>query len=725
MFKVPWTLKSELKRASIVAGGLLLVRAARAISGYRQKLMMAVNDESRLRRVAEQERESIATTLDQLRSVQAVSEKTEARLRTIIESLPAFGAWLYGPKGEPIYISSSFLELLDMTAEQAAHLGWVQRVKEEDRERLIQKWNECLRVGSGWEDEVDIVDRWGHTHTLLCRGRPVRASSGQIVGWVGVKLDMTEIRKAEEALRKNEIQFRHFVEGNLLGVLRIDGDGHIRQANDYFLKMLGYTRAEMATKPVCWHDIALDPLSLERARTSKKPIELELRAVDGRIVPALFGATSGEGETTIGFAVDRSEAKRTQEELVSAKERAEGADRAKSVFLANMSHEIRTPLGAIIGFAELLSDPAQTEEQRASHLETIIKNGQQLTRIINDILDLSKIDSETFSIVSAPFSLRELLDDLRSLLQPQALAKHLDLRFACKGEVPDILKCDAGRIKQVLVNVIGNAIKFTENGYVSVEVSAEPQRVSVGESATIEFRVEDTGIGLDAEERGRIFKAFSQAQSSIARMYGGTGLGLFLSRRLAQAMGGDLLLDRSERGQGSEFRLSLKAEVLSEETFREIRPRAPRKASGQSRALRSTRLKGKSLLVVDDSPDLQRLIRHFLVSSGAQVELADNGIAGIKAATEGDFDVVVMDIEMPMCSGYEAIKRLRERGYEGKVVALTAHAMRGEREHCLSSGFDEYLVKPIDRAALIDTVLKLSPTEETAVAREPEAHAPL
>ena len=693
MFNSASSLKSELKRASIIAGGLLLGGAAKALLRYRR--------------------------------AKAMSEKSEARLRTILESLPAFGAWLYGPAGEPIYISSSFLDLLDMTAEQAAHLGWVKRVKEEDRDRLIDKWNECLKAGTGWEDEVDIVDRWGHNHTLLCRGRPVREASGQIIGWVGVKLDMTEIRNAEEALRKNEIQFRRFFEGNLLGVLRIEDDGHIRQANEYFLRMLGYSRADLLTRAFRWQDIALDPLSLEIARQGKKPIEIELKASDGRIVPALFGATSDDGDTAIGFAVDRSEAKRIQEELVSAKERAEGADRAKSVFLANMSHEIRTPLGAIIGFAELLSDPAQTEEQRASHLETIIKNGQQLTRIINDILDLSKIDSETFSIVSAPFSLKELLDDIRSLLQPQALSKRLDLRFTCKGEVPDLLKCDAGRIKQVLVNVIGNAIKFTENGFVSVEVSAPSHNVKVGEPARIEFRIEDTGIGLDAEERRRIFKAFSQAQSSIARMYGGTGLGLFLSRRLAQAMGGDLILDRSERGQGSQFRLCLQAKVLSAETFHEIEPRAARKATGANRAIRSTRLLGKSLLVVDDSPDLQRLIRHFLMSSGAQVQLADNGIAGIKAATEGDFDVVVMDIEMPMCSGYEAIKRLRERGYEGKVVALTAHAMRGEREHCLSSGFDEYLVKPIDRAALIDTVLKLSPKREEESARETETHAPL
>ncbi len=711
----------ENPSASLPARMVLFLLACLMVSGlsgllhvYRRRLIERVVSEKKSRDAAEAARIQANEALFRLQTARGDLRRTDVQMKTIIEAMPEFGAWLYGPKGQPIYMSRSFLKLLGMDEEEAGYLGWAKRVLPEQREGFVRKWRECLERGVGWDDEVEIEAADGTIYTIFCEGRPVREPTGELIGWVGVKLDVTARRQAEAALRKSELQFKRIVDANLLGVFQIDGSGRITFANDKFLEMLAVTRDDVRLGRLLWNKIARASENEAMVSTQfvhgsdvRDPIQIECQAADGRLVPVLFGATVGDADhDTVAFVLDLSEQKRIEAELVAAKERAESADRAKSIFLANMSHEIRTPLGAIIGFAELLLDENQSKETRDANLETIIKNGRHLTRIINDILDLSKIDSEAFRVTQQEFSLRELMEDLRALLGTQALEKSLELRILVETELPERIRSDAGRIKQVLVNIIGNAIKFTQNGRVEIRIRGNPIEGEDGRRWQLEWLIDDTGIGIRPEERERLFKAFAQAQPSIARMYGGTGLGLHLSRKLAQALGGELVLTKSECGKGSQFCFSIPVEVTTGDRFKDLSG-GIHQTSSQRRLTKDRKLQGRKILVVDDSPDLKKLIHHFLTASGAEVDLASNGLEGIRAALTNHYHAVVMDIEMPVCNGYEAIRRLRAEDYLGPVIALTAHAMRGEKEHSLNAGFNDYLVKPIDRDALIHSLATL------------------
>ncbi|WP_413292947.1 PAS domain S-box protein [Bdellovibrio sp. HCB185ZH] len=374
-------------------------------------------------------------------------------------------------------------------------------------------------------------------------------------------------------------------------------------------------------------------------------------------------------------------------------ERAQEASRAKSDFLANVSHEIRTPLGAMLGFAEILRDDTQlTPEQRHS-VDTVLRNGQQLLRIVNEILDISKIESEKIQIENIVFGLRELLEDVTYLLRVKAEEKGIELRLRI-GTVRDQLISDPGRIRQILINMVGNAIKFTEQGYVELRAEAIPTRIP--ERFILQFIVTDTGIGISKEQRGHLFQPFSQADSSTTRRFGGTGLGLFLSRKLARLLGGDITFT-STVGKGSRFLISVVAHVPSAK----VQAEPPKREYVVNAA--GTYLQAGVILVVDDAADNRELLRHYLKKSGlddTQIEMASNGEEAVRKASAKTYRMILMDIQMPHMDGFQALKKLRDQGYECPIIALTAHAMKGDREKCLEAGFDGYLQKPLRKEAL-------------------------
>jgi signal transduction histidine kinase len=407
-----------------------------------------------------------------------------------------------------------------------------------------------------------------------------------------------------------------------------------------------------------------------------------------------------EGIMSFAYEVtDQVIARREVERLARA---AEAANITKSQFLANMSHEIRTPLGVILGFADLALDPGQTPDDQRSYLQGIKRNGQQLLEILGDILDLSKIEANKLEIEQVAFSLGGLLEDLAALLGLRAREKGIGLRFVKEASLPAFIRTDPTRLRQIFVNLIGNAIKFTERGEVSITCAALPAAPGRA-TQTLEFVVEDTGIGISPEQHRKLFQPFVQADSSMTRKFGGTGLGLLLSQQLARALDGDLQMQRSELGKGSSFRFTIAAEAVASQPISAPPAAAPTAPTLEDRAP----LAGMKILLVEDSEDNQTLVSRYLKGAGAHVELADNGLDAVEAAMDGDQDVILMDIQMPILDGHEATARLRQAGYARPIVALTAHAMRDERERALKGGFDDYLTKPLQRAALIKTLRAL------------------
>jgi len=404
-------------------------------------------------------------------------------------------------------------------------------------------------------------------------------------------------------------------------------------------------------------------------------------------------------------------AERTRE-LAVLRDEAVAANRSKGAFLANMSHEIRTPLTAIIGFSESLLDSKQPIAERIDAIRTIIRSGKHLLRIINDILDVSKVDADKLDIESIPVNPFEILEDVEAIVVLLAEDKALQFKIDYHYPLPSQITSDPLRLKQILINLCNNAIKFTETGLVSLRVSCDPTL------ETMTFEVIDTGIGMTAETIGKLFQPFTQADASTTREYGGTGLGLYLSKQLATRLGGDITAE-SKPSHGSSFTLTIRTGPLASGTFIAERP-----ASASKLAPRSTPEISVSghVLVAEDNIDNQKLVSLLLRRAGAEVALAENGQMAMAMAMRQPYDLILMDMQMPVMNGLEATRALREQHYRGAIVALTANATREDVDACMQAGCDDFMSKPIDRRKLYETLARHMPRSHQPVEqREPIA----
>lgn len=379
------------------------------------------------------------------------------------------------------------------------------------------------------------------------------------------------------------------------------------------------------------------------------------------------------------------------ENNIGVRQQAEQANKLKSIFLANVSHEIRTPLNAIIGFSEILMDPTTSESDRQRYVNIIHRTGENLTSIINDILDLSKVEAGHLEIQKSTFSLSAFLEDVRAIIFKKGEEKNLKIEFRKLNDVPDTLYTDQLRLRQVLTNILGNAVKFTNSGSISM-----CYEVIYG---SLVFTVKDTGVGIPKEKIPLLFQPFSQVDSSLSRKYEGTGLGLVLARRFAQMLGGNVSLENSKVNEGSTFVVSIALETP---------PELPQAATVIPETKATLMLTNLSVLIVDDVDDNRVLIQRLLSKRGAQVGLAADGAEGLNKALNESYDVILMDIQMPVMDGYEASRKLREAGYNKPIIALTAHAMKDDRERCLEAGCTDYLTKPVQIDNLVKTILSFT-----------------
>jgi len=559
---------------------------------------------------------------------------------------------------------------------------------------------------------------WLRTNKL-----PFRDREGKVTGVIGTYEDITERKRAEEALYESEQRYRLLFERNLAGVFRYTAEGRVADANDAYAHILGYSSGKELTR-LRRTDLFFDASDAAGiwARLQEKKaltdLEVRLKRKDGNAVWVLenvswVGSEAGTAPLVEGTCIDITERKRADEEMRKANEAAESANLAKSQFLANMSHEIRTPMNGVIGVAGLLLDTQLTPEQR-QYAEIVRSSGEALLAVINDILDFAKIEARKLTLDTTDFDLRTVLEDAAAVLAIKASEKALELTCELEPGTPWLLRGDPGRVRQVLVNLLGNAVKFTAQGDVAIRVRSEAE----GErTATLRFTVSDTGIGFQQDRASALFEPFVQTDGSSTRRYGGTGLGLTISKQLVEMMGGQIGAE-SDEGRGSKFWFTAVFE-------KQLRPRAP--VTGVQPSLLGTRV-----LVVDDSVTNQSLVRSILRSWGCRPEESADGNSALailrQAAQAADpFQIALLDMSLPGMDGEELGRRIAADPElkHTALVLMTGFGRHSDLARLQALGFSGHVIKPIWERTLREALLALRAKGSGAMARgEPVAQSP-
>ena len=573
----------------------------------------------------------------------------------------------------------------------------------------------------------------GYRGLFLTTKTPMRLPDGTLIGVLGIAHDITELRAAIDAVarhrdeleahvkqRTHELELAHYQLAETqfamdrvgIGIHWVDpSTARLTYVNQHAADLLGYTREALQQLTVPEIDANVSTAAfhhvVDEARSAGF-LRLESRQItrEGKLIPVSVNlnyrpATEEHPERLITFITDISQQKAYEQALKEAKEAAEAASVAKSSFLANMSHEIRTPLNAITGMAELIRRAGVPSEQE-SRLQKIDIAGQHLLSIVNDILDLSKIEAGKFELDQVNLRAASILANVASMLQDKAHEKGLQLHI--DNTLPDqTLRGDPVRLQQALLNLANNAVKFTEQG--SITLRLQQQDVFDG-GIVLRFEVEDTGIGISADALPRLFSAFEQADNTISRRFGGTGLGLIITHKISQAMGGDAGV-RSQEGKGSTFWFTARLQLV-EATPLATSSQEDDCPNGAAEAILASRYQHCRLLLVEDEPINREVALSLFDDVAMRVDAAENGLEAVARAKEQRYDLILMDMQMPKLDGLEATRQIRALPGCDKlpIVAMTANAFAEDRARCLAAGMDDFITKPVDPDVLFATVLK-------------------
>jgi PAS domain S-box-containing protein len=584
-----------------------------------------------------------------------------------------------------------------------------------ERDFMKQVTETVARRKSFFDELVKLRDG----RVLQCTFVPVWQEEKSI-GHLWKFEDITERYEAERTLKRQEEKYRNIIDNMQLGLVEMDLDYRVLYANRSYCQMVGYNPAELLGQPL--HPLIMSEAEVdvlrerltERRRGISGSYELEITTKQGERKWLFVGAAplldeQKEPTGTIGINLDITHQKQMERNLREAKQQAENSARAKELFLANMSHEIRTPMNAILGMSQLLAKTTLAPLQ-SNYLNAISTSAQNLLVIIDDILDISKLDAGKMTIERVGFNVARLCEQVEKTMLYKAEEK--GLRFVTKVSplIPDVVLGDPYRITQILLNLASNSVKFTEKGEVTVECEVAGY---VNEQVIIAFSVCDTGVGIDPAYLDSIFQEFSQEDTSITRKFGGTGLGLSISRSLARLMGGEIYIE-SEKGQGTSSHFCL---FLSTGTMQDL-PQRKLVAINNPQELT-----GKRVLVVEDNEYNRLLARTFLTNAGLDVSEAENGELAVACVREHSFDLILMDVQMPVMDGFEAARHLRQDlGLTTPIIALTASAINGEKQRCLAAGMNDYLTKPFFEDELLQLVHDwiLRPTTLVVESKAPE-----
>lgn len=570
---------------------------------------------------------------------------------------------------------------------------WIENIHPDDKARVVSDLEQLYEIGLLQHEYrfrcADASYIWVYDSVRLKRD-----AMGNPLECVGSMLDITESKKAEEQLKSEMIRRSVLMEQSNDGILFINEEHRIIESNKRFAEMLGYTQEEVLGLYTWEYEGIMKEEDIRREFDNLSKISMVFETVhrrkDGSMldVEVSVSGTNRLGDQIVMAIVrDISERKQLEARLIKAKEQAESSNRAKSMFLANMSHELRTPLNGIMGVHQLLSATNLNQEQQ-HYVSMAIQSAKRLTSLLGDILDLSRVEAGRMDILDRPFRPAELFDTVDQLFSPMCRQKGVALRFHPDPRVPEMLAGDPSRMQQILNNIVGNAVKFTESGSIDVYMYALPAPDE--HRARVLFSISDTGLGIEDKSLETLFDSFTQADESYTRRYQGAGLGLAIVKQLVKLMGGNMAVE-SEPGEGTTFHIGMTFDLVEEDA---------QEGEAEVLSVMKSGRDGLQVLVVDDDAISQFSIEVILKKWGHMVATASNGQSALEMLKDGEYDVVLMDIQMPVMDGVAATRAIREgEAGEGNrnipIIALTAYAMSGDKERFLDAGMDGYLSKPV------------------------------
>jgi PAS domain S-box-containing protein len=666
--------------------------------------------------------------------------------REFADALPLM-LWTAKADGFIDYYNEHWHEQTGLPKEKLGDEGWKSVIHPNDIQRFRDAWYRAIGTGECCEIQIRLRSRaTGKDAWHLVRAAPVLDKAGRLIRWCGTCTDIDELKHSVEALQRVENGFRGMVQAANEGIWTLDEKARISFINPRMAQMLGYEDGEILGR-LKWdllfeEDKTPAKLLFERRRQGfHDQADIRFRRKDGSILWTIMAARplfdeSGEFRGALDLFTDITDRKNAEREIVqlnetlerrvadrtaelekanraivasslelkAARDEAIAASDAKSRFLANISHEVRTPIVAVLGYADMLLNPDLDRADRDHALQAIRRNGTHLLQVINDVLDLSKIEAGRMELESIRYSPWQLLLEVVSTVRLQAERDGISLEVQPTGRLPAFAEMDTTRVRQILMNLVSNAIKFSKpGGRVSLRIGVcrpQPSRV-----LTLVIEVEDRGIGMTPAQIEQLFTPFQQADSSTTRRFGGTGLGLSITRRLTEAMNGEMTV-RSLYGQGSCFSVAIPLSSVDEHVAWFGVAELERHAAIECKPDQNGDLPALTgrVLLAEDSLDNQRVIIYHLRRMGLEIDTAENGKLAVEKALTDRFDLILMDMQMPELDGYGATSSLRCAGYLGPIIAFTAHAMKEDREKCLRAGCTDYVTKPVEAGALARTV---------------------
>jgi PAS domain S-box-containing protein len=632
-------------------------------------------------------------------------KRLEGIYKALSDACP-LGIFSTDQHGYCLYTNARYQSISGLSAEECLGDGWGTSIHPEDWQQVQEEWYQAAKKNEGYSSVHRFLRSDGSIVWCNVKAAAI-TEDGKCTGYVGTVEDITKDKLAEDLLRKNEEQLELSLKGADLGLWDWDIKNDQVTFNERWAEMVGYTLEEIDPNEDFWiklihpDDADFVMQTLKDHLAGKTPIyetEHRLRAKNGSWVWVLDRGrvlerdTNGSPLRALGTHLDITIRKVRDTELLEAKTAAESANLARGQFLSHMSHEIRTPLTAIIGFAEVAQEETLPPPERTMMLGTILRNANHLLAIINDILDISKIDAGSMTLEEIKASPIQMVEEVKSLLHLRAKENGINMKVRYEWPLPRFVHTDPLRIKQLLLNLVGNAIKFTKKGAVIISLSCDR------ENELLQFSIIDTGIGLTEQQLSRLFKPFSQADATTTRQFGGTGLGLAICKQLVNVLGGEITV-QSTPGVGSTFSFSVASGVLDDIEFVSCAP-AETFTTIPDELKTPSGLKGR-ILLADDSEDNQLLLAHTLRMTELELTIVDNGKAALDTALTETFDLILMDMHMPVMDGYTATEKLREAGVKTPIIAFTANSMQHDVLKCLEVGCTAHLSKPFSKAQFL------------------------